>query len=955
MSAPADDRANPSQLTRRSLLQMSAAGLSAAGLAAIGSRSADVAAQTPGSGQGPQPPKAPAPDAIVNLAAAVVEDWTEPWVWRVSDWPNESLVLNVVGNPAPPRAVSPGNRFAPLYSFNGSSPGPTIRVRGDERLRVVVRNHLGENLGRVPKGPCPDPFEQRPEVMEKAFCAIAQDAGLDCKAPALTTRIVFEHAHHLMAQTPATLIDTACLSGPVNLPHASHTTNLHTHGLHTQPGVNANGTFGDNTHARILPRADGAFRKAASNPGCRTLDANERVGEGRYEHPLAVPRSGGSRAGQPHPPGTHWYHPHAHGSTHDQVSSGLAGFLIVEGDVDDAINRVLTGSERPDVTEKTGRYDYRERVMMLQRVEVFSADVDRSRRLQVRIAPPVAVNGAFTPTTILMRPGAVERWRILNASVDGRGFKHFMVLEGQFVFHDRQLWKVLPAAEAGAPPKLEPATRQNVAAATRQLYQLAFDGITLVAVENGRARYTIKDLATQNAGTTNPLDAPLPAGQASARAMLDLVEACSRDGEALRRTINRPNQVFLGNANRADVFFQAPLDAAGKVFTIFAQEFPLGTDNFEQRLQLGAARGGDGFTPGNPAPVDVVMGYIKVGGKPVEGGDFDVMSLRDALPPVPPDLLPIAEDELRVPAAEARRRQVPAGSFRTRVISYSGYGPTDFPVIEVPAEVAAAKPALKGLLWDEIGGAKVLLPPFSRTMAINSHFDLAANPDPPVPQKFSHHDHSHPHALVNTAEEWVLYNCSIALWSHTDAKRFPQPGQYALHFKAHPLTKAEGRARHRKDPEFQITTKGADHPFHIHINPCWVTRIDVPDEQGRLHNVLDAPCWMDTIVIPRGGRAVFRSRFADYTGMWVNHCHILMHEDHGMMQAVSSVPRAERANYHPRTRVVTHAMTAAEVDAIYPPPSRELMYRQSLSFIDASPDVGQEYPGFRFTPPTLDP
>jgi hypothetical protein len=98
---------------------------------------------------------------------------------------------------------------------------------------------------------------------------------------------------------------------------------------------------------------------------------------------------------------------------------------------------------------------------------------------------------------------------------------------------------------------------------------------------------------------------------------------------------------------------------------------------------------------------------------------------------------------------------------------------------------------------------------------------------------------------------------------------------------------------------------------------------------------------------------VFRSRFADYTGMWVNHCHILMHEDHGMMQAVSAVPRAEEANYHPRTRVVSHAMPTAEVDAVYPPPSRELMYRQSLSFEDTSPDVGQVYPGFALVPPTL--
>ena len=34
------------------------------------------------------------------------------------------------------------------------------------------------------------------------------------------------------------------------------------------------------------------------------------------------------------------------------------------------------------------------------------------------------------------------------------------------------------------------------------------DGVTLVRVENGRAQYTIKDLARQNAGTENPLANP---------------------------------------------------------------------------------------------------------------------------------------------------------------------------------------------------------------------------------------------------------------------------------------------------------------------------------------------------------------------------------------------------------------------------------------------------------------
>jgi hypothetical protein len=396
------------------------------------------------------------------------------------------------------------------------------------------------------------------------------------------------------------------------------------------------------------------------------------------------------------------------------------------------------------------------------------------------------------------------------------------------------------------------------------------------------------------------------------------------------------------------------VDAAGKVYTVFAQEFPLPTDNFQQRLQVAIASGRPGFSPGNPGPVDVVVGYVRVAGEPVPGGDFDVMSLRDRLPPVPPCLLPVEDRELRVPAAEATGRGVPAGSHRTRVVSYSGYGPTDFPLIEVPEAFAAQHPELKGRLWDEIDGTRVLLAPFSRTMAVGGEFDLATNPNPPAPQKFGHHDPHHPRMLVDTSEEWVLYNCSISLWSHTNKEKFKQPGQYGLHYRAYPIERAAGQARFARDPEFQITTKGADHPFHIHVNPCWVTRIDVPDEQGRLHNILSAPQWMDTVSIPRGGRVVFRSRFADYVGRWVNHCHILMHEDHGMMQAVETVPRAADANYHPRARVASHAMSTEDVNAIYPPPSRELMYLQSMMFVDSSPELGQVFPGFPLNVPALE-
>lgn len=59
-----------------------------------------------------------------------------------------------------------------------------------------------------------------------------------------------------------------------------------------------------------------------------------------------------------------------------------------------------------------------------------------------------------------------------------------------------------------------------------------------------------------------------------------------------------------------------------------------------------------------------------------------------------------------------------------------------------------------------------------------------------------------------------------------------------------------------------ISTTSVDHPYHIHTNPCWVSRIEVTAANGELVNILDAPRWQDVVWIPRNrGRVVFRSRF----------------------------------------------------------------------------------------------
>jgi hypothetical protein len=174
-------------------------------------------------------------------------------------------------------------------------------------------------------------------------------------------------------------------------------------------------------------------------------------------------------------------------------------------------------------------------------------------------------------------------------------------------------------------------------------------------------------------------------------------------------------------------------------------------------------------------------------------------------------------------------------------------------------------------------------------------------------------------------------------------------------YRSYPVARENGQRRFWRDREFRIVTNASDHPFHIHINPMWVLRIEVPDAQGRLHNLLDEPRWMDTVSIPRnGGRVVFRSRFTDFTGRWIHHCHILMHEDMGMMQEVECVADAATCNATPRQHVASHHMTADEVSAIYPPLSVEAAYRQGVSFVDPNPITGQAFPGFEVDVPRLE-
>jgi FtsP/CotA-like multicopper oxidase with cupredoxin domain len=74
------------------------------------------------------------------------------------------------------------------------------------------------------------------------------------------------------------------------------------------------------------------------------------------------------------------------------------------------------------------------------------------------------------------------------------------------------------------------------------------------------------------------------------------------------------------------------------------------------------------------------------------------------------------------------------------------------------------------------------------------------------------------------------------------------------------------------------------HVFHIHTNPFRITKIN--------GNTLATPLWRDTFVLTRttGDSLTFEASFVDFVGKFVEHCHVVSHEDLGMMESIEVIP-----------------------------------------------------------------
>lgn len=138
--------------------------------------------------------------------------------------------------------------------------------------------------------------------------------------------------------------------------HGYNWTNIHYHGFHVTPD-----SIGDDVLLMIAP-------------------------DSSYQYSFVIPHN--------QSPGTHWYHPHKHGSVAVQVSNGMSGAFIVEGGPLDSLTNSLRMTERLIAIQK----------------------VDSALNLTDGDGGVTLINGDSVPT-ITMRPGEVQRWRIVNENI----------------------------------------------------------------------------------------------------------------------------------------------------------------------------------------------------------------------------------------------------------------------------------------------------------------------------------------------------------------------------------------------------------------------------------------------------------------------------------------------------------------------------------------------------------
>ncbi len=355
----------------------------------------------------------------------------------------ERIVVDPV--PAPMERSAQPAEGAPVLMRAGLSAAPPPLTDKDPLLNIrltdgFIYNPASQRYDRVrlrsyvAEGAEPDPFT--PFV-----------------APVLRTRpgeTVRVGLNNQLAPEPN------CKPSNINTPHCFNSTNLHSHGLWVSPSGNS-----DNVLITIRPKV-------------------------AFEYEYNIPAT--------HPAGTFWYHPHQHGSTALQVSSGMAGALIIEG------KRAPTPTRSGDIDtllrDEAGAA-FRERVVLFQQVAYACREnpadpnspikknangtwfcgpgdvgtIENYDQLGNQVWGPsgryTSINGQILPRFADAVAGRVERWRNIHAGI-----------------RDSINLQFIPMRKSAKPESLRNLTQhaqwisQNCVGAPLTQFEIASDGLT---------------------------------------------------------------------------------------------------------------------------------------------------------------------------------------------------------------------------------------------------------------------------------------------------------------------------------------------------------------------------------------------------------------------------------------------------------------------------------------------
>jgi FtsP/CotA-like multicopper oxidase with cupredoxin domain len=568
------------------------------------------------------------------------------------------------------------------------------------------------------------------------------------------------------------LPDDACVApqGTHNIPNCFNVTNLHGHGLHVSPVGN-----GDNVLLEIRPGQ--SFQ---------------------YEYNIAAD----------HPAGTYWYHAHRHGSTALQVSSGMAGALIINGNRKPELapsGGLLSGDiDTLLVTPGQGPVPvpFPERVLLFEQIQYACRDKNNA----IRTADPSDPKAPWTcdPTDEDKNPvGGVEGYDQFGPGTWG--------ISGRFTLVNGLLQPMLSLGNDPAGPVV------NATVGRPERWRMIHAGV----------RDTIKLAIMQ---------ATQPAPSGAAFATLEQRRAYTTD--ACNGTVVTQWTLAQDGLTQAQIVPISAVNLRGKSVTI------------PTVLQ-----------PGYRADIIVLF---------PEAGDYCVMDEAAAAP----DTVAQASRDRRLLA----------------IVHADGSG-------GVPSDKAGLTRAL-------VDAANTVMPPSVRQRVIddlNADLKLTAFV---------------PHPTISDAEVEGHQELTFSIDLNSPSPSNPQL-RFGINHQGYSPDRIDRLLKLGSADEWFLTSTLASHPFHIHVNPFQVVRIlkqvESTDGQGRTEwKDLTDPAidyatrlgwetekgipdpeylnlkgvWKDTLFVKQGYRVYVRSRYERYIGDFVLHCHILDHEDQGMMENV---------------------------------------------------------------------